>query len=665
MPSNRKLYIVAFISLAWCFGIILLYYSGHKPFTPEQGLAIALAVWRLLVAAVIVTLGGGLGFLLYRRDDLPPLAQMALQAGLGTGILALLLLVVGATLGLPRWLLWALPLVLGALFFRSIAGWARQWRQLPDFWRKGDRFGRWVAALTGLSLLAALLIALAPPLKWDALVYHLTLPQSYLDAGRVAYLPWIMKAGHPQNTEMLYAWAMALGGGQAAAVLGWTIGVTTVAGLLAYLADRLDLRPAWAGVAALLAGFSVVAAMAWAYVDWMSIFLGLGVLISLDRFRSRGQPRDAGMAGVFAGLALATKYPAGVLGLVGAVALVWHLARRRDPLARAWRPLGLYAIGGLLPVLPWLVKNELTTGNPVYPLFFTSGAMDAVRAEVYTQLPPFGNWSDLLLLPLRATYLGFEGAEGYSAAIGPLLLGLGVLAWLGWRVLPLERRAALENAAAIAIPGLVVWAVANRFSGFLIQTRFYFGLFPAFALLGAAGFFGLDCLSLPNLRLGRIVSALVLLVAVFSTVEMGLGAVRQGAPQVALGLESEAAYLSDNLGWYWPAVDSLKTLPAGSKTLLLFEPRSYYCAPHCAPDETMDRWKRDWLAFKDPDAILNSWRAQGLTHLLVYKAGEDFMRSTGDIHHTESEWQALDAFLSRLPTPTDFGGIYELYDIRE
>ncbi len=665
MPTNRKLYLAALIGFAWCFGIILLYFAGHKPFTPEQGLVLALAVWRLLVAAILLALGGGLGFLLYRRADLPELTQMALQAGLGMGALALAVLIIGATLGLPRWLLWLLPLVLAGLLRKQVIAWIRQWHSLAGLLRASDRFGRCVAALTGLSLLAALLIALAPPLKWDALVYHLTLPQAYLNAGRVAYLPWIMKAGLPQNGEMLFVWAMALGGAQAAAVVGWLTGLTAIAGLLAYLSWRLDLRSAWAGVAALLAGLSVVAALAWAYVDWMTLFFGLGVLVSLDRFRKLGEPQDAVIAGVFAGLALGVKYTAGVIGLVGLAALGWHVWRRRDPRSLVWKSLWGYTLGGALPVLPWFIKNGITTGNPFYPLFFTSGAMNAVRTEVYTQLPPFGNWSDLVLLPLRATYLGFEAAYGYSASIGPLLLGLGALAWLGWRFLPVERRPALENAALIAVPGLIVWTVANQFSGFLIQTRFYFSLFPAFALLSAVGFFGLECLPLPRLRLGRIVSVLVLLVSAFSALEMGLGVLQQGAPQALLGLKADAAYLSDNLGWYWPAMQSLRDLPPGSQTLLLLEPRSYYCAPFCAPDETMDRWKRDWLAMKDPDAILADWRAQGFTDILFYKVGEDFMRSNGDLHHDESEWKALDEFLSRLPAPIDYGGVYERYDIRQ
>lgn len=662
MFSDRKKYIIALAGLVWCFAILVLYYAGHKPFSGEQGVAVLLAAWRLIVAAGLLSLGGGLGRLLYRRSDLPALVEMALQAGLGTGILALGLFLLGSVVGLPRWLLWLLPPALAGLLYRQISGWARQWLALIALLRASDTLGRWLASLSGLSLLAALVAALAPALKWDALVYHLALPQAYLNAGRVIYLPWIMKVGMPQNTEMLYTWAMALGGAPAAAVLGWSIGVTAVVGLLGYAAWRFGLRPAWVGIAALLAGFSVTAALSWAYVDWMGLFLGLGVLVSLDRWRQLGQPRDALAAGLFAGLALATKYTAGVIGLAGLLALAWHAWKRR---ARLLPALCVYLLGGVLPVFPWLLRNWANTGNPVYPLFFEAGAMSAVRSEVYTRLPPFGNWADLVLLPLRATYLGFEGGEGYGVAAGPLLLGLGALAWLGARSLNREDGPALENAAVFSIAGLVVWALVNQLSGFLVQTRFYFGLFPAFTLLSAAGFLGLSRQALPGVRLGRIAAALVLMVSAFSAFEMGGSVLRQGAPQAVLGLESEPAYLARNLGWYWPAIEALHALPADSQVLLLLEPRSFYCAPRCFPDETMDRWKRDRLALQEPGAILASWRAQGFTHLLFYQAGEDFMRQTGDVHHDEAEWQALDEFLARLPAPVDYGGIYRLYSIQD
>src|SRR3990170_4171559 len=72
--------------------------------------------------------------------------------------------------------------------------------------------------------------ALAPPLAWDALVYHLELPRQYLSAGRIVFVESNLFVGFPQLAEMLYTWAMALRSGQTAAVLGWIVGLLALLG---------------------------------------------------------------------------------------------------------------------------------------------------------------------------------------------------------------------------------------------------------------------------------------------------------------------------------------------------------------------------------------------------------------------------------------------------
>ena len=134
----------------------------------------------------------------------------------------------------------------------------------------------------------------------------------------------------------------------------------------------------------------------------------------------------------------------------------------------------------------------------------------------------------------------------------------------------------------MALGGLALWALGNQLSGNLIQTRYYFSIFPAFAVLAAAGEYGLRQLHIPRVRLERISAALVLLALGLNLLEVGHSVLKQGSPQAALGIKSEAAYLADNLGWFQPAMQAVRDLPEGARTLLLYEPRSLYCAPRCA-----------------------------------------------------------------------------------
>lgn len=661
-PRTRNL-LVGLSAILWPFLVLMLYYVSHKPFGPELAGSLAIALWRILLGLALVATAGAIGQRIAPLEDLPRLVRLSVQAALGLGAYAILILILGVSIGLYAWLLALIPLAVGVVLRRSLVKWLRQAVALRDLWRESDGFGRAVAVLCALLLSNALAVALAPPLRFDALVSHLALPQAYLEAGRIGYLPWHVMSGMPQNAEMLFTWAMALGGASAATTLGWWIGLLAVMGLLGYFSQKLNVRSAWVGAAALLAGFSLVMLTAWGYVDWLALLFGFAVLVLLDRWQRRLDLLSLLLAGVFTGLAVGTKYTSGVLGIAALAALAWHIWKRKIPWAAGVLDVLKFGGAALATALPWLLKNLFTTGNPVYPFFFASGAMTPLRLEVYQSVPPFGNWLDFFFLPLRATYLGVEGGVGYMVALGPLLLGFSLFAWPGRDRRTPEQQAALENAAVLAVSGLLVWAVANRISGNLIQTRYYFTLFPAFTALAAFGFWGLSRVSLPAVRLNRVLTMLVLLVLIFNLVEVGAFTWQSGAPQAAAGLMAGEDYLADNLGWYQPAMQAVRELPEGSRVLMLYEPRSLYCAPACSPDEILDRWKRDWNAFGDAQAVLSSWRQLGYTHVLVYTAGVDFMRTADDPHHPLSDLLALDAFLAQLPAPHSFGDVYALYSL--
>lgn len=668
--TMRKL-LLPISAFLWLIFILVLYYAGHKPAEPDQFAALLLAVWRLLAVSGLTILAGGLGRLILRGETLHPLTRLALQAGLGFGLLGLGVLVVGTTIGLPAWLPWAALGFLGVVLHRSMWAWLGGWRGLVALWRECGVFERILAGLVGIIFLAALGVALAPPLHFDSLVYHMVMPDAYLRDGRVSYLPWIVMSGMPQTAELLYTWMIALAGNPAAAVLGWMFGLLSVLGLLGCLRQAFDARAAWVGAAALLAGFTPAWLLAGGYVDWLVFLLSSGALVMLAAWREDGSRRSLMLAALFTGLAVGSKYTSGVLALAALAVLAWHAWKRRAAFIPA-----VFAFSGvaLLAALPWLVKNAVSTGNPFYPFFFTGGAMTAVRLQVYQHLSAWGNWLDFVFLPVRATYLGFDAGDGYMFAPGALLLGLGGLAWLANRRYEPQPPATdsgeppytalRDTAAVLAAGGLLLWALGNQYSGNLIQTRYYFSVFPAFVVLAAAGDVGLRRLRLGPVRMGRLAAALILLILGLNTLEVNLASWRSGALQAVMGLKSQEAYLADALGWFQPAMKAVRELPDGQRAQLIYEPRSLYCAPRCLPDEILDRWKRMWLEQGgNPAAIRAAWRQAGITHLLVYRQGMRFLLEAADPHHPPDDLQALENYLDTLPAPVDFGGVYALYSV--
>jgi hypothetical protein len=662
MPAGKKTVLIGALSLIWLLGVFVAYYAFHKPFTPVLAAGLALAFWRLLTALALVSLGGGIGRILLRLEDLPPLTAFSTQAGLGLGIMALGVLLIGVTVGLSTWLLGALLLVGLIALRRPILAWMRQFKAAGELWLQGEYFGKLTAVMIGVLLTAALVLALAPPIQFDALVYHLSFPAAYLRAGRILPMVEVLRSGMPQNAEMLYTWAMALGGAQASATLGWVISALAVVGMLGWLEHIWGARSAWAGTAALLAGFSLAVSPGWAYVDWPALFFGLAFLVLFSRWLEGGGRRALILAGVFCGLAFGTKYTAGALAGVGGLVILWQ---ERKNIPHGLADLGIFALSALAPSAPWLVKNLIATGDPLYPFFLSGRVMDTTRLANISSEPPWGGWQDVLLLPLRATAIGQEGGAGYGASVGPLLLGLGALAWLRSGERTAGQSTALKSAAWVAVSGVAIWAAGNRLNGLLIQSRLYYALFPAFVVLAAAGFAGLSSISIGQVRFARLVETLVVLALGLNVLEVSANVLQRGALGAALGVQNEPAYLQANLGWYEPAMQAVRDLPAGERTLLLFEPRGFYCEPRCTSDAVLDQWSTAYRTYGDYGAIRTAWRDSGYAYLLVYRAGVDFFISVGgDAHHPLSELRALDAFLAELPPPQRFGDAYELYSLR-
>ncbi|MBL6982420.1 MAG: glycosyltransferase family 39 protein [Anaerolineales bacterium] len=657
---NTRRAFIALISLFWLAIIVSLYFVLHKPISPAVALSLARAGGQLLIAWGLISIAGGLGAWLVSGERYHPLTRLAVQAALGLGIMSLVVLFIGSTLGLNPLLMWSIFIGSGVLFRRYISAWWKDWRALSAIWQTASRIEQTIAFSVGLIMFATLIATLAPPLKYDALVYHLTLPQAYLDAGRIVYIPWLMLWGMPQITEMLYTWAMALAGTEAAVALGWMIGLLSIAGIWGFVSQKLNARSAWIGVAALMAGFTTTSSLAWGYIGWMTILCGLAFLVIMDRWVTGRNRKDLILAGIFVGIALGAKYTAGVLLLCGLVMTAWF--GRKEQLRELLRDLFLFGIVVALVSSPWWVKNLIFTGNPFYPLIFPSGAMDQLRLSFFQDQPVWGGWREAVFLPLYATIRGVEGTPGFNASIGPLLLALGTFAWIGWLQRSDDQRNALRVAVIFSLSGLVIWALGSRFSGFLIQTRLYFSLFPAFVLLAGAGYNGLSRITIPRVRLGRVVAWFVLLVLGLNLLQVGNAVLRQNAHNYLFSNISKEEYLLNNLGWFAWVLESIEELPDNSRVLMLWEPRSYYCAPKCIPDEILDRWIRESRSHPDANQILDAWQAEGFTHLLFYREGAKFIQRE-NARYRDSDWQLLETLLGELPDPLEFGDIYELYPL--
>ena len=191
----------------------------------------------------------------------------------------------------------------------------------------------------------------------------------------------------PHLIEILYVVPLSLGDFVAPKVFALSIHFWILAGIGAFALPRLGRLGVGVGALLYLSGQNVEWHLGRAYNEpILGFFLLGGALAFLAWWETRREGYLA-IAGIACGAACASKYTAWLFAARGP-----RFGRGRHPAPRAEQRPGACAPSpcSLLPcaglVLPWIVKNAVTTGNPVYPnLYGIFGGSDWSEIQV---LPP-------------------------------------------------------------------------------------------------------------------------------------------------------------------------------------------------------------------------------------------------------------------------------------
>ena len=224
--KNRKKLFLGLGGILWFLAVLLGYAYTHKPFSPEEVFVLVRAFWQLFIGFSLVSLTGALGSKLFPviKQEFSPLVALTLQSALGMGVLGLFIFFVGVSFGFSTIFFVVLFVLLNIFLIKDLFAWWRAWRALAPIWQKSTKFEKTLGWGVLFILFVTLGKSLAPPLAFDSLVYHLTLPKIYLLEGRINYVPELIFWGMPQQQEMGQTFAMALGGTEAAIIFSWALG---------------------------------------------------------------------------------------------------------------------------------------------------------------------------------------------------------------------------------------------------------------------------------------------------------------------------------------------------------------------------------------------------------------------------------------------------------
>ncbi len=486
----------------------------------------------------------------------------------------------------------------------------------------------WLARLNPVVTVALaicyLLGSMLPAWEFDVLEYHLQAPKEFVRGGRIEYLDHNVYANMPLGAEMHSLAAMTLVGGERGWWWGGLIG-KTITGCFALLAaglvwcfvrERLGSGSGWCAAGLLLATGGNVHVSLSGLIDMVLGAYMIGALVVLAAIwpklvAGQGRASQVLLLGLMAGGAAACKYPGFLIVLLpctlALVVAALGLKNRLQIVAQ----LGVFTLALAVTCLPWLAKNTIQTGNPVYPLayeFFGGGGLSEQAVENWQRVHSPQAIDGQPAFSLGALWQSFRQLTVDSPFLNPSLVFLtfvGLAACLRWRS---PQSWLLPTCLLIAWSLAIWWFATHRID------RFWLPILPLVAMVAAAG----------AAQIGRHLSSGLANGIAFAGLCFGLLQVLAGAGphdnRFVLGLsEIEQEWLGfDALGIITPTAWVNSSLNQNDKVLLIGDALAYqYRVPIVYATCFNPTPGESWLAGMPPETQRQRLDAAGITHILV------------------------------------------------
>jgi hypothetical protein len=453
----------------------------------------------VLAAALIAAAALGMGDLVVRglrfERALWAGERIAIDFGIGAALLAVLTLIAGRI----GWIApWPVRIALGVLAAGGLLAFLF-WKPCRHDTEPADEVAQDASALaprreaarhSGMAwsswaplflilpfVILMMLGAMLPAIDFDVLEYHLQGPKEYYQAGRIAFLPHNVYTNMPFGVEMLHLLGMEVLGdwwwGGLAGQLIVACFAPAAAVIVAATAQRVaSFRAAWIAALVYVSTPWIYRIAVIAYVEGPLCFYHAALVWCALRIGGASVPRGRVwiLLGLLAGAAMGCKYTA----LVSAVIPFGALA-----LANAWQdrsPAAFvgFVAGWALVMVPWLGKNVIDTGNPVYPLanrWFHGRNWDQAREKQWSSAHGPRECS---AAELASAIVDIGGRSDWQS---PLYVALAPLAFAR----PGSRRVAGVLLGYAAYIFATWWLFTHRLD------RFWLPLLPTLAVLAGLG----------------------------------------------------------------------------------------------------------------------------------------------------------------------------------
>lgn len=408
---------------------------------------------ELIYTFFILVVALGLGRYLLRNlgiSNYSMAEELAFALGLGLGVLALGVMVLGLTHLLYEASLYLLLLAGGMAGSKELLGLSGRLKgRIYGGDKRLDLFYLCLALGVGLLALLSLARALTPAHgAVDPLAYHLALPKIYLKKHYLSFEPTITGALYPSNIGMLFALGIGLRGAILAQLLHCSMGLACLFAIMGFCRRYFDGKVGLWAVAIFSSMPVVVFFMPLGYIDVGVCFFQFLGFWALFNWLIERNDRILVLSGLLTGLALGSKHPTLPMWVVGMGVIAAADLRAGISWAERARHWGLFGGVALGLLFPWYLRSFLAAGNPVWPL-----------ANGYFQGFPYGGSFNVGSAPG-----GPGGGAGWlpsAERLGDMVHGCAVSLWSwSWNMGDWQR--SIGGYLVALLPGLALYARSRR-----------------------------------------------------------------------------------------------------------------------------------------------------------------------------------------------------------
>ncbi|MFA5778932.1 MAG: glycosyltransferase family 39 protein [Elusimicrobiota bacterium] len=405
--------------------------------------------------------------------------------------------------------------------------------------------------------------ALTPPTFYDSMVYHLAIPLQYVKNHRIIEIESNIFSNFPQNIEMLYTMAIILCDDILANLIHFVFFPLLTFSIYGFLREKYDGKMSIFASLIFAITPAIVMLASGTYVDLGLTFYLFLSFISLMKWMETSLNKWLVLSGLLCGFSLGIKYTAGISAIIF-ILIIFHTAvSKRENI---FSKIILFVSSAFLVFLPWLVKNYIFTGNPVFPFYIFGNAPDYIQKYLsHVSQHGTSGIADFLNLPWNITMEGIKFGGGFDI-IGPFYL-----VFLPVLFLITKTDKLVKISFAYLILYFFFWSISAKVLRFLIP------IFPVAAIV----FSGCIFKFIKESNLIKNIVKIILSAIIISDFAVLLFIQNFVSPLPQLfGNITKDDYLSSkvlNPNNFYPAVKFMnETFDANSKTLFVGEARNYY-----------------------------------------------------------------------------------------